>query len=42
MGEPLESNYFSSGSTVTRDGLQKMCQTYAMSKMSPNLVKRHV
>ena len=27
MGEPLESNYFSSGSTVTRAGLQKMCQT---------------
>ena len=27
MGVPLESNYFSSGSTVTRAGLQKMCQT---------------
>ena len=27
MGESLESNYFSSGSTVTRAGLQKMCET---------------
>jgi len=27
MGASLESNHFSSGSTVTRAGLQKMCET---------------